>query len=906
MGPMAIEPEDGTAVEVEPSADTRPTGASMSDATLIDDERQPGALAAAPARPRRRSRTRVLLGVASAVSAVALVTCVALLLSLEYLDAAVVTAAVVALAALLGFSGWWRRPVAVTLAVDLMLVFVYTWSLGETVHVVVRSTANGYVAYVEGNVARLQIPGCRSQRSPWPTVCLSRQAARRLPHGHRIGLYGAGVNRRAVSPLGGASLQDTSSLLARLGTAFRFATPNSAWTNVQITVTKRNGPVTYRPKRLRASYGNWFKNSRGELEGSLAAYGFFAHRRPWQFAFSADLVRPDGVQGVLVGVNRRGRGYLLEVNMDQVIAEWHLSNHQPRARLGSTPTFRVHALPTTQRIVRLAPPSVLPAMALLTAALVVYPLLLALVLALERLIRRVSPRLRQARVGVPGWLLDTPLALIVTAGVAITGWMATNVYPGIPFVQDATAYMFQAKTLALGRIWVGVPKLPSFFTDYFVLALHGHWFGKYPPGWPLLLSIGVLAHAPWLVNPVITGGGLALIYLIGRELYGRKVALLAAVLALASPFVLFIGNAYYPDGATWLFLGSFVFLVLLWRRNHESEPILALDVGAAPLLVPAGVLFGMAFVTRQLDALAFGLPFFVLLLRRPLSLVWLGIGGMPLAVLYGLYNRALTGNLFGNAYTAVSRYDRLGFGRSVGGPPGTYNSNFTFARSLWNMSGQLEHLQSSLFGWPYFFALCFVAIPFVLGRAGWRDWLLAAAATCVVAAYGLYFYYNIIWGDFPRYWYLTVPCLSLLTARGLQELYRWPLRAFPGLLARRRMAALALPTMVLAVLLTFNLVLYVPATVGVVRAQNAHDLDPIRAARRARIHHAVIFQVQGSNFWWPYGAVFAENSPLLNGDIIWARDEGTRDVQLMRLYPHRSFYRLDGSHLTRLFLHRVR
>ncbi len=211
----------------------------------------------------------------------------------------------------------------------------------------------------------------------------------------------------------------------------------------------------------------------------------------------------------------------------------------------------------------------------------------------------------------------------------------------------------------------------------------------------------------------------------------------------------------------------------------------------------------------------------------------------------------------------------------------------------------MEHLQSALFGWPYFFALAIPAIPFILGRAKKTDWLMAASALTIVVAYVFYFYDAIVWNSFPRYWYPAVIGLALLTARGFQELYRWPLRLGHHLPASKLAAALPVAAL-LGILLAFNLGQLLPATSSMIKVWNAGDLNAVKAVQKAHIHHAVVFQVQGKNYWWPYGGVFFENSPLLNGDIVWARDEGGRDRRLMRLFPGRSYYRLDNETLTRL------
>ena len=66
----------------------------------------------------------------------------------------------------------------------------------------------------------------------------------------------------------------------------------------------------------------------------------------------------------------------------------------------------------------------------------------------------------------------------------------------IPNVQDDVTYLFQAQLFALGRLSAPAPPLPEFFEQEFVLMYRDQWFGKYPPGQPLMLALGLLAGAP--------------------------------------------------------------------------------------------------------------------------------------------------------------------------------------------------------------------------------------------------------------------------------------------------------------------------------------------------------------------------------------------------------------------------
>ena len=70
----------------------------------------------------------------------------------------------------------------------------------------------------------------------------------------------------------------------------------------------------------------------------------------------------------------------------------------------------------------------------------------------------------------------------------------------------------------------------------FVVDYQGWRFGKYPLGFPVLLSFGIrLGLRDW-VNPFIAAWSLWLLYRLGKKLLGEKTALLAVFLTASSPF----------------------------------------------------------------------------------------------------------------------------------------------------------------------------------------------------------------------------------------------------------------------------------------------------------------------------------------------------------------------------------
>jgi Dolichyl-phosphate-mannose-protein mannosyltransferase len=477
------------------------------------------------------------------------------------------------------------------------------------------------------------------------------------------------------------------------------------------------------------------------------------------------------------------------------------------------------------------------------------------------------------------------LALSVGTGTAV---LSGYLFGHAPNVQDATVYLFQAKVLALGRLSVPVPPMPSFYYQEFVLVHHGQWFGKYPPGWPLLLAAGVLLHLPWLVNPVIAALDILVLFAIGTEIYSRGVAILACMLVATSPFFLVLAATYLAHTATLLYVSGAAYLLIRWYKRPQSNRSWQLPA--------TGFLFGMALATRELDAVAIAVPFLALVLRQPRAVLRLVAGALLPIVSLLAYDRVLTDRVFGDPYTMWWSFDRVGFGAHIGGPEQSLRG-FTPAQGILNMGSDLQMLQAHLFGWPFYFALALPMIPFILGRANRWDLLLAASTVSVMLAYILYFNPGLFYG--PRYYYVGIGWLALLAARGFEELYR-----LPGRLVWRkgsgRLPSLLFPGLLAISLLAYDCVVYLPAQLSAYRSGNAPTVDTVQTMQGIHLKHALVFVPGSPSGWSTYSMLFNLNSPMVNGNTVYVRDQGKHDKALMLLYPKRIAYRPNGTRLQRI------
>jgi hypothetical protein len=364
-----------------------------------------------------------------------------------------------------------------------------------------------------------------------------------------------------------------------------------------------------------------------------------------------------------------------------------------------------------------------------------------------------------------GWRAD-----LVVAALAVTWYalIAQRVLSATPLLIDEIVQVWQARVLASGRLWVPTPEQPEFTAIMHLADIDGRRFGQFPVGGPLMLMLGTLVGAEWLVGPMFAGLAVLCWARVLRGLVPPGVGLAAVLLFAVTPFWMFLGGSMmnHVTVTTWLLLAAVG--VARATRDAAARPRWALLVGVA---------LGVAATIRPMDAAAFALPTAAWLLWRArggashvVALLASGVGiAGPLACL--LYaNAQQTGDplLFG--YVALwGQSHELGFHAVPWGPP------HTPLRGLELVNLYLLRLQSYLFETPGP-GLLFATGALLLGR-GWsavERWAVASSALLLLA-YWAYWHDGFYLG--PRFLLPLAPWLVLWTAR------------LPGALADARVSA---------------------------------------------------------------------------------------------------------------------
>ena len=357
--------------------------------------------------------------------------------------------------------------------------------------------------------------------------------------------------------------------------------------------------------------------------------------------------------------------------------------------------------------------------------------------------------------------------LVAGLAVAVTSlsvYAIRVLFASNPIIVDEVAQLFNAKIFLAGRLAAPPPVPPEAFLVIHTGITPAGWVTQFPPGQTVLLALGLLAHAAWLVNPLLAGVDTVLVFAVARRLYDEPTALVATLLWAGSAWVMTMSGTYENHvGAVTLVLLTWA---LLWCPRAPRTMHFVLG----------GLAMAAAAATRPLDAVAGALPILLWAVyhRRVWQLGWSVLGGAPVMALWGYLNWRIYGSPFTLGYIAIWGPNHgMGFHTDPWGRP------FTPLIALSNLAMGIRRLHIFLEEWPIPALLPLAVWALVARQHSFEDLLVGVAAAAAPALYFFYWYS----GEYPPgapFYYVAAPMLLIATARAS----RWAWTAARGAVER--------------------------------------------------------------------------------------------------------------------------
>ena len=491
---------------------------------------------------------------------------------------------------------------------------------------------------------------------------------------------------------------------------------------------------------------------------------------------------------------------------------------------------------------------------------------------------------------VAAWLDRHGPVVLAVATALCSALLARFAFHGTAIVEDETAYIFQARTLAAGLL--AAPPLPpgteAAFRYYLLISGPQGWYAPTSPGFAAALVPGVLLGVPWLVNPLLGGLAVLLGHRFTERCSDRPTAHLVAFLMASSPWLIEVSASLMTHALSLtLTLGAWLLLV-----DCRDRTLAGRRWTATLAAFVAGLLLGWLFMTRALEGVLIGGMsglWLVAVLRvegwRPIAAF--GAGCIAIGALVFPFNAHFTSNPMLPPLTAYldalwgPGRNAMGFGPLIG-PVTQWNGldlwpGHSPLEGLVNTLSGLRGLDIEMFGWlPG--SLAAIWIWLLWDRRGGFPRIMAGAALIVIAAHFFYWYGDVYYLG-PRYWYAAFAPLCIVSAYGLRTLIgAWSVSG-AGEEAKPRVF------FAVGVLALFATVIVTPWHGAMKFAQRSANSAAIaRIASRPDFANAIVFLDRPG-----FAAAAILNDPLLRpGTPIFVRDLGPEaNAKVLAAFPGR-------------------
>jgi hypothetical protein len=352
----------------------------------------------------------------------------------------------------------------------------------------------------------------------------------------------------------------------------------------------------------------------------------------------------------------------------------------------------------------------------------------------------------------------------------------------VPHVMDEIAYLLQAKTFALGRLFTP-PAIPRAAFNMWFVEDRCARFSIFPPGWPAVLALGVKLGAIQCVNPILHGLTAWLVGAVARRFAGGVAQVVTTALYALSPQALLLASSLMSHALIAACAAVVLAACVDCLLSERPSPLRGVPWG----FVGAGAAIGVAATTRPLCACALLIAFCggVIYAKMPLrQLAWALVPVALCTLALAAYNAKLTDSPARFPQSAyfdehlppadlpVFKYhpgcNDLGFGASHGCDYSIRGGAHDLMNALSNTGDNLQAWFLLAGGGP----LVFLALGYGLLDRGERSRraVLLLPALSAIALYALYWYAGTCFG--ARFYHAGLPALLLVAALGV-----WSLRS---------------------------------------------------------------------------------------------------------------------------------
>jgi hypothetical protein len=254
-----------------------------------------------------------------------------------------------------------------------------------------------------------------------------------------------------------------------------------------------------------------------------------------------------------------------------------------------------------------------------------------------------------------GWMRSKrgpAVVLLVLGAAVIPTVIAYGVLDRFQNSGDEYAYFFQAEQFAKGHLWAKAPPLGDSFVPFRTWVIGDKWLSQYPPGWPLVLAMAMVAGIPaWTVNAVLGAGGVASLLSPLWQFKNHALLFVVVALYLCTTFYLLNAASFFSHMLPALLILLVCLCCLWYQREHRTVALLA-----------CGALLGLIGLTR----------YFSLILLFPALAYWMFVenrsgrvrmialvtlAGLPFLAWLMAYQYWITGNPLHNTYSLITADD---------------------------------------------------------------------------------------------------------------------------------------------------------------------------------------------------------------------------------------------------------